>query len=240
MHKLRPLGGVLVGLAVVLVFFECSMAAQRLSHAVDRIVTVIDDRFTVARPADRHPLARQEYNNGPVSPDMRMERMVLVFESDAEQKKALEDLLAAQQDPASPEYHQWLTPAAFGARFGISDNDAAQIANWLAGHGFEVEPLTPGRRSVVFSGSAAQVTSTFHTPIHNYSVNGKKYYANAEAPSIPEAITAVVKGLVSLHNIPLKPMHSAVTAIPTLRPAYTSSSTTHYISPADFAAIYDV
>ena len=140
-------------------------------------------------------------------------------------------IFGRQQDPDSPEYHQWLTPAAFGARFGVSDSDAGQISAWLAGHGFDVEPLTPDRRSVVFSGSAAQVTSAFHTAIHNYSVNGKNYYANASAPSIPEAMSAVVEGVVSLHNIPLKPMHNAVTAIASLHPEYTSSSTTHYISP---------
>src|SRR6185312_13887843 len=30
----------------------------------------------------------------------------------------LEQLLATQQDPKSPNYHKWLTPAAFRARFG--------------------------------------------------------------------------------------------------------------------------
>src|ERR1700735_5502274 len=32
-------------------------------------------------------------------------------------------LLADQQDPASPDYHRWLTPDQFAARFGPSDAD---------------------------------------------------------------------------------------------------------------------
>ena len=39
---------------------------------------------------------------------------------------ALEALLKAQQTPGSPQFHQWLTPAQFGAQFGPS---AASLAN---------------------------------------------------------------------------------------------------------------
>ena len=240
MKKLYPLGGAFGALLSVLILFECSGTAQKISRPADRIISVIDDRFTVARPADRHPLARQEYDNGPVSPDLRMERMVLVLQPDAEQRRALEDLLAEQQDPDSAEYHRWLTPEAFGARFGISDNDMVRVVTWLEGHGFEVEPGTPDRRSIVFSGTAAQVTSAFHTAIDAYNVNGRRYYANAGAPSIPEAMAEVVEGVVSLHNFPLRPLHSAAVSIATPSPLYTSSSTTHYTSPGDFATIYDV
>ena len=40
----------------------------------------------------------------------------------------LEELLAAQQNPASPEYHKWLTPAEFWKRFGPSDADAKSLS----------------------------------------------------------------------------------------------------------------
>ena len=39
---------------------------------------------------------------------------------------ALNALLTAQQTPGSPQYHQWLTPAQFGAQFGPT---AASLAN---------------------------------------------------------------------------------------------------------------
>ena len=46
-----------------------------------------------------HPLARREYDAGAVSPDLLMERMMLVLAPDAGQQKALDEFLAAQQDP---------------------------------------------------------------------------------------------------------------------------------------------
>jgi len=45
----------------------------------------------------------------------------------------LRALLAAQQDPASPAYHRWLTPAEFGARFGPAPRDLHRVERWLRG-----------------------------------------------------------------------------------------------------------
>jgi hypothetical protein len=231
-------------LVLFILLFEASLVAQRTIHPVNRVTTVIDDRFTVLRPADRHSLARAEFDAGPASPDTPMERMVLVLSPDPDQQIALDELLDAQQNPESPDYHRWLTPEEFGNQFGVSDNDISQIVSWLQRHGFTAEPVSPARRSIVFSGTAAQVASAFHTEIHVYNVNGQKHFANARAPEIPEALDAVVNGIASLHDFRSKPMLGAVApaaAGPSgIRPEYNASRTTHYLSPADFTAIYDV
>src|ERR1700692_955089 len=143
---------------------------------LDRITAPVDGRLTVARPGNRHPLAMPEYDAGPVSPDHRMDRMMLVLQPDPAQERALEALLAAQQDPQSPQYHQWLTPERFGKLFGVSDHDLAQVVEWLERQGFEVEAPSNGRRVLLFSGTAGQVEAAFHTPIHTYKVNGATHH----------------------------------------------------------------
>ena len=201
-----------MGLACALFLVDVPIRAQRAVHATNRVAAAVDDRYTVARPGNRHPLARAEYDAGIASPGMRMERMVLVLAPDADQQEALDELIASQQDPESPEYHQWLTPETFGSRFGVSEMDIDQIVDWLKMHGFEVEPISPARRSIIFSGPAAAVASAFHTQIHSYNVNGARHYANATTPEIPEAFAAVVQGVASLHNFPLHAMHTAIEA----------------------------
>ena len=171
---------------------------------------------------------------------MRMDRMMLVLAPDADQQGALDEFVAAQHDPESPQYQQWLTPESFGERFGVSADDLDAIVNWLEGHGFDVEPVTPERRSIVFSGSAAQVKEAFHTEIHHYRVNGERHYANSSAPEIPRALAAVVSGVASLHNFHSKPMHSLGEAGASIQPEWTSSGGGHYTSPADFATIYNL
>lgn len=232
MYKMRWAPGPLLGLVTTLLFPSFPLVAQRTSRPTDRIVIAIDDRFTVARPGDQHPLARPEYDAGAVPADMRMERMMLVLAPDAGQQKALDEFLAAQQDAESPEYQRWMTPEIFGERFGVSASDADQIVHWLKAHGFEVEPVSAARRSIVFSGPAAQVAAAFHTEIHVYIVGGEKHYANASAPRIPESLAAVVEGVASLHDFHAQPMH--------LRSSWTASNGSHAVAPVDFATIYDL
>ncbi len=159
--------------------------------------------------------------------------MILVLEPDEAQQRALDEFVAAQQNPESPQYQQWLTPEEFGERFGVSQADADKVVAWLEQHGLEIESVSTGRREVIFSGTAAQVASAFHTEIHTYVVDGEIHYANASDPEIPQALAAVVGGVVSLHDFHGKPLHHNA------RPLYTSGSA-HYLAPADFAAIYNV
>src|SRR5579871_1254431 len=127
-------------LPAALLFLDDSAMAQDRVRGSNRITESINNSDTVVRRGDVHPLARAEYNRGLAPAGMRMERMVLVLQPDAAQQQALEDFLAAQQDPASQDYQRWLTPEAFGDRFGISSADLDQIAAWLESSGFDVEP----------------------------------------------------------------------------------------------------
>lgn len=202
----------------------------------DRITKFIDDENRVALAGNRHPLARAEYEVGVVDPEYRMERIILTFKPDSRQQRALDQLVAAQHDPDSPYYHRWLTPQSFGERFGISENDLTQVKTWLQIHGMNVEEITAGRGSLLFSGTAAQVESAFHTQIHSYQVGGQLHHANASDPQIPQALAEVVGGLVSLHDFRKQPLHRQVRKVSPEFSYYGS----YYLAPADFATIYDL
>jgi len=202
----------------------------------DRITDYIDDERTIVLRGNRHPLATAANDTGAVSDDYRMEGMILTLKPDAAQQAALDALIAAQHDPASPYYQRWLTPEEYGERFGASENDLEEIVNWLGEHGLDEVEIGPSRSSVVFSGAAAQVAEAFHTPIHAYQVGGELHHANAQDPEIPEALSEVVAGVVSLHDFRSEPMH---TQLQHPAPEF-SAGNTHYMAPADFATIYDV
>jgi pseudomonalisin len=200
----------------------------------DRITSFIDDEETVTLRGNRHPLALAQYDAGMVAPDFPMEKMVLALSPDAAQQDALKHLLDEQQRPESPYYHRWLSPKQYGERFGASESDVAKITAWLQSRGMEVEEVTAGRRSMVFSGTAAQVESAFHTQIHTYKIGEELHHANANDPEIPAALAQVVGGVVSLHDFRSKPMHGAARK---LAPDFTSGGS-HYLAPTDFATIY--
>jgi subtilase family serine protease len=70
----------------------------------------------------------------------------------------LERLVAAQHDPKSPLFHQWITPQQFGLRFGPDSATVERAAASLRARGFQVQTHT---RSLHVVGTAAQVESAF-------------------------------------------------------------------------------
>ncbi len=203
----------------------------------NRVQGKIVDADAVTLLGNTHPLAIADFDRGLIASDARLERMVLVLQPDAAQQKALDALTAAQQQPNSPLYHQWLSPEEYGRRFGVSEGDLAAIISWLKGHGFQVEPVPAGRRLVLFSGTAAQMADTFHTSIHQYSVKGQLHLANAEDPQIPRSLAPVVAGVLSLHDFRRTSATHSIKAA--AHPEYSQGST-HYLLPADFATIYNL
>jgi hypothetical protein len=181
-----------------------------------------------------HPLAIRQHDLGRVAGTKVFHRMVLLTERSAAQEADLEQLLQEQQDPSSPQYHQWLTPAEFGGRFGPSANDLAKITGWLQAQGFTVEPPANGRQFIIFTGSSAQVEAAFQTEIDRYSVNGKTYVANAKPASIPTALAPAVSGVASLNSFTqLAPQYHAA-ATPQIE-----IDNAALTGPADLSAIYD-
>ena len=202
---------------------------------------VIDNNDRIVLNGNVHHNARAEYDAGAVDAALPLDRMILTLRTTPEKQAALTRLLTEQQNPASPNYQRWLTPEEFGTQFGPTAADIATASSWLASQGFTVQEVAKSGAWINFSGTAGTVAQAFKTQIHNYTVNGQTHHANVQNPSIPRGLADLVGGVVTLHNFPrtamnhgIKPLASGGTV-----PQYTSGST-HYLSPGDFAAIYNV
>jgi subtilase family serine protease len=222
-------------IAAPLIAWSALAIAQQPTN---RMMAPIDEAQLVTLMGNVHPLARAEFDQGAVPSETRLRQMILQLEPSAGQQAELDALVEAQHDAASPLFHRWLTPSEYGARFGVSAQDLAQICAWLKGHGFTVEEIAAGNRLVVFSGTAGEVAKSFHTEIHSYLIDGVEHIANSQDPKIPAAISGIVVGVVSLHDFRRRSQIKSRTALGA-RPEYSAGST-HYLFPADFAAIYDL
>jgi len=197
----------------------------------------VDDNDTVVIYGNVHPLANPQNDRGPAPANQKLERMILLLKPRVGAKDSIDSLLAQLHDPSSPQYHQWLTPAQFGARFGIADDDLAEVTAWLTRSGFSIDETAAGRGWINFSGTVGQVERALKTQIHKFEVDGKMHTANAKDPQIPRALADVVGGVVTLHDFGRHPMNHGFKPVP--MPEYTSG-TSHYLAPADFAKIYNV
>jgi hypothetical protein len=217
--------------------------------AVTRISEAIDESHLVSLQRNVHPLAQPQLDLGPASGSLPVGRSLLVLKRSAEQQQALEEYLAEVENPASPSYRKWLTPAQFGATYGLTDEDMQAVEGWLESHGLKIEKVPQARNAIAFSGSVDQVQAAFHTAIHSFLVNGEQHYANIGDLRIPAALAPVVAGVWPLNDFRPKPQ--AVlggtarfdTATHSIRPQMTlfgSNNTPYlYLVPADAAAIYD-
>jgi uncharacterized protein (TIGR03437 family) len=214
-------------------FLFCVSAAAVYAQP-DRVRGVIDNSRSTVLRGSVHPNARPENDRGAVEDSFVLPGMTLMLRPSATQQAALEQLLAQQQDPSSPNYHNWLTPEQYADRFGLSVNDVGKVAAWAKSQGFTVTATARGRNFVTFSGTAQQVRAAFHTEIHRYSVNGETHYANASDPSIPAALADVVSSIRGLNDFRLRARLRKPVA------QTTTGGGAHQMAPDDFATIYDI
>jgi subtilase family serine protease len=210
--------------------------------------SVRNDKLTTLR-GNVHPMAREANDRGELPGTQSITRMTLLMQRSAAQETALEQLLAEQQDPKSPNYHAWLTPQQFGEQFGPADSDMQTLRNWLSSQGFSNLRISNGKTLITFDGTAGQVRNAFHTGIHRLSVNGREHFANMQEPEIPEALAPVIAGVFGLHNFHPQPQVKRFGKFQRnmktgeIRPLFTFTDvngTFYGVGPADFKKIYNV
>ena len=130
---------------------------------------------------------------------------------------ALEQLLADQQNPASPQYHKWLTPQEFSSRFGPTDHQVNLVIDWLKADGFTVTSVNRTGRTVAATGNVATAERAFSTTV----VSTGASYGNTTDPVIPAQFDGLIISIMGLDN-----MHTAVPAgLHRVPPAQQQSST---------------
>ncbi len=198
---------------------------------------VDQDRVTIA--GSRQPRALVSADIGAVPASTELHGITLNFRRSEAQQAALEALIAAQQDPTSAQYHQWLTPEQFAAQFGMAQSDLLKVENWLQSQGFSIDSVARGNDRIQFSGTEAQVASAFGSPLHYYKLDGQTHFAPSTDLTIPAALASTVQGIRNLSDFRPAPQVRFNKSQTT--PQFTSSqSGSHFLTPKDIATIYDV
>ncbi len=205
-----------------------------------RLAGPLVGKADVVLPASQPPLAKRGVDAGALAPDTMLHGVTLVFSRSSEQEAALQTLLAAQQNPASPLYHQWLTPETFAAQFGVADADLAKVQSWLQAQGFSVDGIARSRNRISFSGTAGTLGTTFGTELHHFKNGNETHFAPDSDLSMPAALAPMVTAVLHLSDYRPKPQ---VRVVPgrVQAPDFTSSKTQeHFLTPKDVATMYDV
>ncbi|HET6554592.1 MAG TPA: protease pro-enzyme activation domain-containing protein [Dyella sp.] len=155
----------------------------------------------------------------------------------------LEAFLHAVNDPASQQYHHFLTPAQFKARYSPTDAEVAQVTAHLRQSGFTNVQVSGNNLLVSADGNANTVSAAFRTTMRTFAFGGKQRIANDSAVQVPQALGGIIDSVLGLQNLNVPhTMHHIVGPAPGgganhANVLAAASQVSH--SPSDFPAIYD-
>ena len=212
------------------------------AHPVARVTKKVDNTKRTTLYGHTPRVLDRAIDLGRVDPKTPTEHLILVLKSSPEQEREARRVIDEQQDKRTINFHQWMTPDEFGTHFGVHDEDIAQVKAWLTSQGFTVENVDRSKRVIHFSGTVGQLEQGFQTEMHYFTMpNGETHISNNRDISVPEALSPVIAGLPTLNDFFRKPHKVDGGRFSQMKrgPDYTSSSTTHYVGPVDFATIYN-
>ena len=172
-------------------------------------------------------------------------RVSITLQRDATVQAAFEQLLADQQDPKSPMYHQWLTAAQIGEVYGPTQHDVDALAGWLSSQGLKLVDVSPSRMLIDADGTLGSVSDAFGTSFGTYALRDRdggevERRAAKTEPVVPAVLAPVIGAIGGMAESYVEPYIHVVRKVDESKPNYTGSSTDYEVTPGDFYTIYDI
>lgn len=138
-------------------------------------------------------------------------------------------------NPASPNYHQFLTPEQVGARFGLTVNQVQSVVDHLKSAGMKINLVGKNHLSILAEGTVAQAERAFKTSIREFQTlnpnepGNARYFSYTTELTLPAAIASSVIDVSGLESF-TKPQPRILTPTQTrtlynLAPIYNAGST---------------
>ena len=112
--------------------------------------------------------------------------------------EALTNLLREIYDPASPQFHHYLTPQEFAERFGPTQEDYARVIHFAQTNGFQIVGTHPNRLVLDVVARAVDVERAFQVRLNSFKHPKEKrnFFAPDTEPSVNAALPILrVSGL---------------------------------------------
>src|SRR5882724_1241564 len=111
---------------------------------------------------------------------------------------SLDSLIQQIYDPASPNYHHYLTSEEFTAQFGPTEDDYQKVVNFAQASGFTVTKTHGNRMLVDVRGKISDVEKAFHVKLKTYRhpTEARDFFAPDTEPSVDASVPVLhISGL---------------------------------------------
>ncbi len=101
----------------------------------------------------------------------------------------LDNLLRQLYDPASPNYHRYLTPEQFTERFGATVEDYQALMDFARANGLTVTATHPNRLVLDVAGAVSDIEKTFNVTlrVYRHPTEARTFYAPDLEPTVAYA-----------------------------------------------------
>jgi subtilase family serine protease len=126
---------------------------------------------------------------------------------------ALAATAAAVSTRGNPDYHHYLTPAQFVARFAPTTAQIADVEGALRAAGLHPGPLSGNHLAITVHADAGQLSHAFATSFERYRLaSGRTAYVNTASPRFTAATAGLVEGVIGLDTLTLPQRRDITTA----------------------------
>jgi subtilase family serine protease len=113
-------------------------------------------------------------------------------------QEALTKFLLDIYDPASPQYHHYLTPEQFTEKFGPTEQDYQAVIDFANRSGFRITATHPNRVLLDVNAAVADIEKALHVTmrVYQHPREGRRFYAPDVEPSVEVGIPVLdINGL---------------------------------------------
>jgi hypothetical protein len=150
------------------------------------------------------PAAVARFHLPPTGRPAATKRLNLAIGLPLRNPQALDDLLREIYDPASPHFHQYLTPEQFTERFGPNEPDYQALAAYLQAKGLVVTATHPNRMVLDVQGPVADIERVFHVTLRNYAhpKESRDFYAPESEPALDLSVAVLQVAGLDNYSLP--------------------------------------
>ena len=134
----------------------------------------------------------------PVGSVPALTRMDLAIGLPLRNRPGLAGFLQQLYDPASPNFHHYLTTAQFTEMFGPTEQDYKKVTDFVEGQGLKVTGRHPNRLLLDVSGSAADIERAFQVRmrVYQHPTEPRTFFAPEAEPSVEAGVPVLeISGL---------------------------------------------
>jgi kumamolisin len=173
--------------------------------------------------SERAPLPGARVTGSP-GPDERIRVTVILRPNPSTEGEVEIDKLNA----LPPRERTYLTREQLETLRGASPEDASRVEAFASEHGLRVEDASLARRSVILSGTVAQVNEAFRIKLEHYTHSRGTYRGHMGPVYVPNELATPVQAVLGLDDRPQ--------AGPRIRPAQEGGTS---YTPTQVASLYD-